>query len=410
MPHQKYNAFNRLVWNSHTNSFELITRISYKKNKKTRAFVMDTCKRTVDSDKAYFRNMIKYMLTPWLFIHPQDIVGYYGCEPYGKDKKWWQCNSKTGISYVETKQSKEKIIELVEKYEPNFIYTLRAYKNDSKYYLTNLFEIYKMWKKYPYECEMLIKLGYYHLATQKSIYKLSKTKKQQYIKTLVKDHPYGQYATITDIQEYILGIENSYLFRQCKRNKKLYDYLVKQNHSVDFYYDYKRLAEILHKDLTQEYWLYPKDLFETHNRLHEEQRAIWEAQRLAREEQERKTRNEYIEKLQEIPQLQKLISGYSLYLANSMSDIENQAKILHQCLITCKYYEKVAKKSSLLIFIKKDDEPIGTCEIGYDKAIKQFYLDELDRDNMNPSQELKDITNAYIPQLNINNITKTITI
>ena len=258
MPHSNYLAFNRLVWNKHTNSFELITRASYKKNKKTRTFVMDVCKMTTNG-KVYFRNMIKYTLTPWLLIHPQDIVSYYGSEPYGKDKKWWECCNKTGL-YAGTKQTRQRIESLVEKYEPKFIYTLKAYNNNESYWLKELYNIYKMWKQYPQDCEMLVKLGYYNLATQKVIYKLSKNKKQAIIKCLVKDHPYGSSATYCDIQEYMLGVTNPYLFRQCRKSKPLYDYMEKQKIGVDLYFDYiKAVKEIDKERLNDKYWKFPKD-------------------------------------------------------------------------------------------------------------------------------------------------------
>ncbi len=405
MAHSNYTLTDRLVWNRKDKSFLLIQKAHWKNVK------LDIVKRDIHHQKPELRNLIKYILSPWLFIAPQDKRGFWGDSEYGIDN-WWnnEQKDKYRISctlYGKREQSINKIKSLIEKHEPEFIYTFNAYlknKNNNLYTLFGIYAIYRMWKTYKHETEMLVKLGYNKLATQKSIYKLSTPKKQAIIKCLLKDHPYGSSATITDIQEYMLGVENSYLFRQCKRSYGLYQYMLKQPF-VDLYRynDYKRMLKELNikERLKDKYWLYPKDLNEAHNRV------MVELENKKNADLVKKNANYNID-LHTIPKCEATIGGFSLYLANDIEDIINQASVLFQCLITCRYYEKVAQKKSLLIFMKQDNKPIGTCEIGYNKEIKQCYGDERNRYNCKLTNEQMAIMNSYIAKLKINNITKEI--
>ena len=79
-----------------------------------------------------------------------------------------------------------------------------------------------------------------------------------------------------------------------------------------------------------------------------------------------------------------------------MEDIIYQADFLHQCLITAKYYEKMAKKNCILVFIKKDDEPIATAELNKEDKVVQFYGNELDRSNCKPNEEIKNIFDNWL--------------
>ena len=392
MAHSNYKLTDRLVWDKKDKSFLLISKAHWKNVK------LDVIKRDIHHIKPELRNLDKYIMTPWLFIAPQDIL--WCCK--NGIQKWWNNKEKdkdrASCTLIgKREQSINKIKSLILKYEPQFIYTFNAYlknRNNNLYTLFNIYAIYRMWKTYNNETEMLVKLGYHKLATQKSIYKLPKEKKQQYIRTLVKDHPYGEYATITDIQEYILGIDNSILFRKCKRNYELYKYMEKSGGGdLIEYSDYKKMLKELNikERLKDKYWLYPKDLKQAHDRV--------------MVELENKKNADITIELNTIPKCEATIGGFSLYLANDMEDIRNQAKVLYQCLITCKYYEKVAEKKSLLIFMKKDNKPIGTCEISYNKnkEIKQCYGDEHDRNNCKLTKEQMDIMNSYIANLQINN-------
>lgn len=405
MPHSNYKLKDRLVWDRKSKSFLMISKAYWKDIK------LDVIKREINHKKPQLRNMIKYCISPWLFIAPQDIVSYFGTSPYGIDN-WWNTKDKdkdrcSCTIYGKRQQSVNKIRQLILKHEKEFIYTFNAYISGLNNELTSinrLYNIYKMWKKYPQDCEMLVKLGFNYLATQTSVYRLSKPKKQALIKWLVEHKDIKVYKgfSLNDIQQDMWGIKYPYLFSECYRSIGLYNYVINNGYEnlLSTYFDYKNACKELGKNLKDTYWLYPKDLHEAHNKVMVELENY-------RELAKQKERLDYNKELKLIPKCETTIGGFSLYLANDISDIEEQAKVLKQCLISMKYYEKVAEKESLLVFVKKDNERIGTCEIGYNsnKQIKQFYCDETDRNNrekLYPSQELKDIMNSYLANLKIN--------
>lgn len=93
------------------------------------------------------------------------------------------------------------------------------------------------------------------------------------------------------------------------------------------------------------------------------------------------------------------IDGYEIYIPSSVEDIEEQANALNQCLITCDYDKKMARGQTILVFMRKENKPIATCEIDKGKIIKQFYANEAHRNHCKPTEKMKKAMNKYLTKL-----------
>ena len=368
-----------------------------------------------ENENTWARNIIFYFgcVHSYFFIAPTD--DWYG-KPYGVDC-WDKWRGQLGLT-GKTKQTFLDIENIFNQLDKEFIYTLKAYQHYvEKPRCYEIFNLYQRWKQHK-ECEMLAKLGYIYLAQQKMIYKLSKENKKKYIKCLLENDLRSQkyQPGFLDVKEKVLGIEDTWLFRDCNRNYEKYKYLYKQKckwdtigyrtNWVSIYNDYIRLAKYLNKDLNDEYWLHPNNLREKHQEVLKE---CEEKRRLENELMEAKRKQEQAETnvlMKQVIKNQKMenIDGYSVYLANDLEDIEKQASELHQCLISCAYYKKIADKNCILIFVRKENTPIATCEIDYNKKIRQYNANQISG-NWQPNSELQSVMNTYINNLDLKQIT-----
>lgn len=91
-----------------------------------------------------------------------------------------------------------------------------------------------------------------------------------------------------------------------------------------------------------------------------------------------------------------MIDGYSVYVPDSVNEIAEQASKLHQCLVQCDYIQQVIDGHCLLVFIRKNGEPVATAEILSGDRIGQFYADELDRNNCLPTEEVRKVFNRWL--------------
>ena len=179
---------------------------------------------------------------------------------------------------------------------------------------------------------------------------------------------------------------------QAKKREEIYKYLICQHESETYYQDYLKLCRQCKKNLNDKYWRFPKDLREKHNELLKEVKI-----------EENKTNNEklleFVKKLGGIHSME--IDGYTIYIPVTIDDIAYQAKALNQCLITCGYDKKMASGNTILVFMRKGDKPIATCEINKEKQIKQFYANEAHRDHCKPTEKMKKAMNEYLNKLKL---------
>lgn len=351
-------------------------------------------RQKVGTDRPMIRNIECCCITGWVFIDPQDKgFRWYSNnngDTYGIDK-WWVCGCSCNLT-GEAQQTKEELERLILKSkQKDFIYTFRALA-ERNYFLNylGLFNLINMWLKYP-NCEYLIKLGYEKLAFSTTLLKMKKKKQQVYINFLLQNKP-NQSINFTELQCLMKGIDDYQFFLSCYKSIDIYNYLKKQNETFVFYQDYKRMCERLEKDLNDPYWLYPSNLRERHNFLIEQQEAIKRAKEIETENKIKKIALKLAKKLN------KNVNGYEISVASSISDIQEQAKVLSQCLMTCSYYKKYADKKCILVFIKKGNKRLATAEVFYNKKkpLGQFYGNERNRNNCLPNKSIKEAFNNWL--------------
>lgn len=173
---------------------------------------------------------------------------------------------------------------------------------------------------------------------------------------------------------------------------------------VRFYDDYLYMLEHNHtKHEKSDYWLFPntyEKLCKLHDKLMQEETAYNEFIRQEREKEERekkKNRNKKYSKIvSKYNDFSSIVDGFSIFVPQNTSLWQKQAEVLNQCIISSNYIDKVVDKSSVLIFIQKNDVPIATVEIGKNNQILQFYCDEHDRQNCKPTEQLRNTFNLWL--------------
>lgn len=354
------------------------------------------------------RNITCSDIAGWVYWSPKDK--YYS-EPYGVDD-WWEIttNSCSLLYYGKSTTLYTEQAKLFENSE--FKYTFKALTtnyNPSDY---GTMLVYQKWLEHGNLVELLIKAKQLDLALSKAIY----NKPKKYLAFLRKATK--SYGSITELEADMKGVD-ACTYKYCKRNLELTKYLTKQGQFYHFYADYIKMCKKLNKNLNDEYWKYPSDLRERHDIVLEQYNEVLRAEREVHQQRYLEYQQRYLEQqrintekekekalsIQNkmssliINQMMKTINGYQIYISNSVQDMIDQAKELHQCIIACGYYERVADGKELLLFVKKDGVRLATCEMFYDKRVGQFYGDERDRDNCLPSDEIKNAMNEYIALL-----------
>lgn len=299
---------------------------------------------------------------------------------------WWNFNLWVGSSNID----KEYIVEQ----DPSLKYLISKFNGTRNDILLPIIATYR---NYP-EIEPLVEMGLYKLASDKRLHKLSKAKKKEVINFVKDNYVEGIEMELTKIFTCVKNkIKYSFYdtFISCKDESDLFKYLVKQNQTYTYYVDYKEMAIKAGHDFNQEYWKYPKNLVEAHNKVMAECKNIDDANDAILAAQFNLVSSDisknYI----------KIIEGYTFYIPSDYKDFARQAEELKQCLITGGYVKKMIEQKSILIFIKEGEKRIGTIEIDYKKKILQAYGNESDRKNCTLSKEIMDFAKLYIGDLKL---------
>lgn len=297
------------------------------------------------------------------------------------------------------------LIERLKEVYPEYKYLIQKLsKNNLKGYMT-IYKYIQLAFKYPHkisQMEWLIENKQENIITENNLKKGLKPEIINYI----KEHKGIDHLYIKAVE---LAIKTNAKYWDCHDavcyflgDLKLQPYLEMQNADVRYYKDYKDMCKKLKKDFTDPYWRYPKNLFKAHDKLMKEIEAIKKL-----EEKERmKNIADSIKQKEKYSKKHTLnVDDLVFYFPYDLEDIKNQAKVLNQCLISCDYHIKYANKEKILVFIKRNNKPYATAEIGKNKEVKQFYLNEKDRNNCHPNETLYDKLHLFL-----NSLPKTITI
>lgn len=353
---------------------------------------------------------IYYVYGSYLVSFPNEKLGYYFGNQIQEEESLTPCYE-LGI-FMEWKTF-EKDIEMIKEKRPELKYLINKMKNYDAYANPKLFLKTIQRYKENESIENFVNLGFIKLALDKRLDSLTKQKQKDiilYIKNnidiLDKD------ISLSELFHYLKypneKIFDRDLFVKTSYNLELVNYLYnqKKKHNgfsikeiYDLYLDYMNMCKDLGKDMSDKYWQLPNDLCKKHDAILIE--VINKKDFI--EEMKNKRKDKILKKVvnENLQNQAKTINDLTIYFANNYSDIKKQADILHQCLITCNYIDKIIKQKSLLVFIKRYNIPVATAEIDYKKNILQFYGDEIDRDNCKPSKKVEKAFNEWLSQIKI---------
>lgn len=314
--------------------------------------------------------------------------------------------------------TKFDLATIFDKY-PKFKYIWDEIPHD--FSLVDLFNLLCFWIVHP-ECEYPIKMGYHRIATDKRLYKLTKSKFKDvfsFMKRLLSLKRDVSFISLNDICSVLKDINNvdlSLFYEWCwlkndtyfnkainkeaNNNYHLYAYYINKKLSNDnlsyrgflnYYDNYITMCKTANKNLNDKYWRYPKKFNAIHNKMMIEAQEI----KKALEEQEKIS---FAERMQKYQCLNCEVDGYFIYIADNLEDWKLQAEKLHQCILKARYDKQVLDRKCLIVFIRKNNEPVATCQLYKDYSIGQFYANELDRQNCLPAEDVKTAMNIWIKQ------------
>lgn len=256
-------------------------------------------------------------------------------------------------------------------------------------------------------CEYLFEKKLPRMAMNKSLYKLSKKKRTELFQFI---------QTLEEIPDNLQAIQ--WMMKNKEKDSNVYfdlkkysnlgitldqgEYLqkLKKEFPSDCgitatYLDYLRMVrQEPTANLKDKYWYAPKDFNAMNERL---KKLIAERKQLELNALSKKMEK----RLYKLNITEKQYEDYVIYISTDMSEWKKQAEKLHQCIISCKYYNKVIEGKSIVFFISKSSEPFGTFEIDYNKKILQAYGNEEDRTNCSLPPQVMEYIKNYISTLNL---------
>ena len=339
---------------------------------------------------------------------PKEIVWNYRTQRHvrrGYDE-WDEAryNIHLNTPFLPTEREKKIICD---KY-PAFRYVLNKWSGTR----SQTMAVLKVWKEHP-EVELPLSLGYYDIIFNKSFYTMKKEDLKKCYKYMNENRELN--LSVTDLKTIIkYGEEVADMCFRAKsimgRRVKISDVKWVVNQSDKYYKNngwglrndyenYKDLCIYFDKDMKDEYWAHPKNLKERLEELRTQReniRMLEETVRL------KKKMSRYTRVIKRFEGWNKTVDGYNIIIPKTAEQWQNQASVLHQCIIRMNYMDKV-NKNYVLFFILKGDTPIATCEVTnlLEKKIGQFYADEQDRNNCLPTPEVRNAMLKYLDELKV---------
>lgn len=351
-----------------------------------------------------YRNFYNYLGVEF----PKELVYNYRTKRHvrrGYDE-WDEvcCGVHIDTPYYPTEREKKIICD---KY-PAFRYVLNKWSGTR----AQTMKVLKVWKKHP-EVELPLSLGYYDIIFNKSFYTMKKEDLKKCYKFMNENRELN--LSITDLKLILRYGEE--VADMCSRAKTIMGRRVKMsdvkwvvNQYEKYYKDnswgfrndyenYKDLCVYFDKDMKDEYWARPKNLKERLEELRTQRENI---RNLEETVKLKKKMARYTRAIKRFEGWDKTVDGYNIIIPKTAEQWQNQASVLHQCIIRMNYMDNV-NKNYVLFFILKGDTPIATCEVTnlLEKKIGQFYGDEFDRSNCLPTPEVRNAMLKYLDELKV---------
>lgn len=334
----------------------------------------------------------------------------------------WAISSRCNLrcTNIASYEDERKILEVY----PRFKYVLKKIPETDKN-LSRIMEILEIWKNHP-EIEGLCQLGFYEIATNNNLFKLSLKKRKEIIQWISKNAkliPNPKFLKLVYIQKMIKNnityeefkdyemhkpffIEQTRFGRGCHvkwicdyptfkylKKKGYKGFIYNRNDNIArLYYDYLKMAERVGHDIKDPYWKYPSDIGKAHAKVMEEMANIQSTLG--------KLQDEYLKVVMKpMTKFNCNVDGYDIFIPTDIETIKKQCDVLYQCLIRNNYVNKVLMQEEVLVFVWKDGKPVATAEVFYDKKLGQFYGDERGHGygkSCLPSDEVQNAFNKWL--------------
>lgn len=331
-------------------------------------------------------------------------------------EEWTECNY-SYVGYESRHNDHSEDINAILREYPEFAYTLKKWRG--KYYcltkdLNRIFEALQIWIRHR-EVEFMLGNGLDNLVFSVGFWKLTEEKRKELVKRAVQSE-FLKRLTLRQLQnivKYDMSLEEFEDYEKFKNkcnpavmSVDSYRYLQKKKllnyDGYNLYRDYRKMAKSAGHNLKEDYWNHPANLEQAHSKVLAENNAleaVKEAQRLTQLRIDNPGEFGNLDKIaKKLSVFNSLIGNYEILITSDLSEWQRQADALHQCIIRCAYYKRVARGEEILVFIRKTGLPIATAEILSGNRIGQFYADECSGrpEGSRPSQEVKDILNAWL--------------
>jgi len=378
-----------------------------------------------EDGNAWSRNLYQSMWGGYVVMfpgHPRSISYWCYDGTIAEEEEWTErARSKIGFSRTHLSDTERGNIIM---YHYDFKYVFK------KYCFANLREVMDkliMWKQHP-ELELMLGAGFERLGMNKQLYRMTPENRKA-VMQFCRNNPDAcdlNYREIRACMKYPdpdLMIKYFMLVPTWQRigwTKNAYHmlsaisvedikYLIKKNMAstkgVRLYTDYIYMLRRSNHNSADEYWKYPNNLRKAHDKLIEEERIARELKERMENERKQKEMQERDSNYQKVFKKYKKYNGivgdYNIFISDDFEEWKKQADTLHQCIIYADYMKKVADRKCLIVFIRKNDEPIATAEILPGKKIGQFYGNEIDINNCKPSEEVQEVFNKWLSKVTV---------
>ena len=331
------------------------------------------------------------------------MAGYqaYGKpEPFKKATNWF---SRTpGIVY---RTPVQEDLEPVLKLHPDFKYIVAK---KTELYTKDVFKTLRMWLDFP-KMEILLNMGFQKIAMDRTFFKMNEKAQRETIRYFL-EHPDEHTHKDTIATKWIRGAMkykttayNYYMYTEHRRwnniDYKTFIFCDKKGISVCDFIKYKEnLKKEFPERLQESYWTEFKDVHDFHRKEHHVNEEIRHRRELEDREARAKKQKDFAKATRKFRKWTGRFNGLEVYIPNKIEDVELQADKLNQCLIDCDYIQDVINKRCVLVFIRKEGTPLATAELTGKKwkNVNQFYGDEIDPDNCDPSPECQKALNDFM--------------
>ena len=372
-----------------------------------------------DDDNHYVKNCDCVFMNGWMMSIPGETYKSYGYTYTVQDEEWCKIDKSLGwFAWKNKAKLIEKFGDLAIYLYPSFKYVLKKWKPRNTSLLMKALII---WKEYP-DIEFLLAMGFEDIAFSPAFYRLSDSKQKTYCKWM-RNNPGCTNICFKKLQTIVchnLSVKewNDYqafldqTLSPISISYPIYKYLAAQIAKLpnnwtprgisDEYEDYKVMAKRAGHNLKEEYWKFPSNLVKAHDKVMAEVARIEEAERIAKEKAaaeeariNKKRLKAIAKKFKDIPEL---IDGYSIFISTDYDEWKRQAEVLHQCICSGGYFQKVLKGECTIIFIQKNGKPEATAQIMPNGKLNQFYADEHSGipGGSLPSEEIKTAFNKWL--------------